>query len=107
MRALFTIRYRPFGLSFLFLLTAGFGQTPGTGAISGVIYDPSHRVLAGVEVHAVNEATNISRSVITTSEGVFRVQLLPPGIYDLVVRHDGFAEKISRGVQVTVSHTTS
>ncbi|HMF53675.1 MAG TPA: carboxypeptidase-like regulatory domain-containing protein, partial [Edaphobacter sp.] len=64
-------------------------------------------MLANAEIQAINESTHVSRSVSSTSEGVFRVQLLPSGTYDVVVRHDGFAESILRGVQVTVSQTTS
>jgi hypothetical protein len=41
----------------LALAVNAFGQTPGTGAISGVVYDPSNRVIANAEVLAVNEAT--------------------------------------------------
>src|SRR5580692_647252 len=69
----------------LVLAGKAFGQAPGTGAISGVIYDPSNRVIAGAEVLAVNEATHVSRSVISTAEGVFRVLLLPPGSYSVTV----------------------
>ena len=64
---------------FLLVASAAVGQTPGTGAISGVVYDPSNRVIDNAEVLAVNEATHVSRSVMTTAEGVFRVPLLPPG----------------------------
>lgn len=91
----------------LFLAGVSLGQTPGTGAISGVVYDPSHRYLPNAEVQAINEATNLTRTVRTTSEGIFRVQLLPPGIYEIIVKHDSFEENTSSGVQVTVSHTSS
>jgi Carboxypeptidase regulatory-like domain/TonB dependent receptor len=83
------------------------GQTPGTGAISGIAYDPSNRVVANAKVLAVNDATLLSRSVTTTSEGVFRVPLLLPGTYTVTINAPGFASNTSRSIRVTVSETTS
>ena len=83
------------------------GQTPGTGAISGIVSDPSNRVVANANVLTVNEATHVSRTVTTTSEGVFRVSLLAPGGYTLTVSAPGFASRMSRSIQVMVSETTS
>ena len=91
----------------LVLTGTAFGQTPGTGAISGVVYDPSNRVIANAVVLAVNEATQVSRSVITTPEGVFRVTLLTPGNYSVTIKADGFAEHTSRSIAVTGSETSS
>ena len=96
-------------LAMIFLLTAGIcvAQTPGTGAISGVVYDPAGRVMANAQVLAVNDATQVSRSVMTTPEGVFRVPLLPPGIYTVTVTAPGFAKSTLGAIQVTVSETSS
>src|ERR1039458_9089736 len=81
------------------LAVKAFGQTPGTGAISGVVYDPSNRVVANASVLAVNEATHVSRAVNTTAEGVFRVPLLLPGLYDVTVKQTGFAANTSLAIQ--------
>jgi len=89
------------------LANTGFGQTPGTGAISGVVHDPSNRVVVNAEVRAVNEATHVTRAVMTTSEGVYRVPLLPPGLYTVMVKAAGFAENTSHAIQAAVSETTS
>jgi hypothetical protein len=82
-------------------------QTPGTGAISGMVFDPSKRVVADADVIAVNEATHASRSVLTSSEGAFHVPLLPPGNYALTVKAAGFAEQTAHAILVTVSETNS
>src|SRR5260221_547826 len=95
------------GLSPLLFIGAGFAQTPGTGAITGTVDDPSGRVVVGAEVDAVNEATHASRVVMTNAEGVFRVPLLPPGSYSVMVKASGFTDNSSRSIQVTVSETTS
>ena len=84
-----------------------YAQDAATGAISGVVYDPSNRVVVHAEVLTVNEATHVSRSVMTTAEGVFRVPLLPPGAYAVTVKAAGFAENTSPSIKVTVSETAS
>lgn len=93
----------------LLLVLAGrcFGQTPGTGAISGVVYDPSGRVIPDAEALAVDDATHLSRSVRATSEGVFRLPFLPSGVYTVTVRAPGFAVKTSQLIEVSVSQTAS
>jgi hypothetical protein len=91
----------------LVVIGKALGQTPGTGAISGVVYDPSNRVIAGAEVLTVNEATHLSRFVSTTPEGFFRVPLLPPGSYTVTVKATGFAEQTSQSILVTASETSS
>jgi hypothetical protein len=91
----------------LALAVKAFGQTPGTGAISGVVYDPSSRVIANADVQTVNEATHVSRSVFTKTEGLFRFPLLPPGSYTVTVKATGFAEHRSQSILVTASETSS
>ncbi len=92
---------------FLLLTCKVFGQTPGTGAISGVVYDPSNRVVANAEVLVVSEATRVSRSVMASSEGVFRVPLLLPGAYTVTVKAARFSESSSHSIKVTASETSS
>ena len=75
-----------------------FGQTPGTGAISGVVYDSSNRVIANAEVLTVNDGTHVSRSADTTPEGVFRVPLLSPGTYTVTVKAQDFQEHTSQPI---------
>ena len=82
-------------------------QDAATGAISGIVYDPANHAVSKAEVLAENEATHVSRSVTTNSEGVFRVPLLPPGSYVVAVKMAGFAENTSHSIEVTVSQTTS
>jgi hypothetical protein len=91
----------------MFLGSVGYTQTPGTGAISGIVMDPSHAVIGSAEVIAVNEATHATRFVTTTPEGVFRVALLPPGMYEISAKRAGFAEHTVHAIQVAVSETTS
>ena len=96
-------------MMFLLLLplSMAFGQTPGTGAISGTVYDPVNRVIPNANVLTVNEATHVSRTTTSTATGGFHVPLLPPGTYDVTVTVPGFAVNVSSAIQVTVSETAS
>lgn len=91
----------------LFFLTSGIlqAQTPGTGAITGRILDPSGAVVTGVPLSIVNEETNSLRTVTTTSEGTFRVPLLPPGFYSIKVEAPGFERGVVSSVRVVATET--
>jgi carboxypeptidase family protein/TonB-dependent receptor-like protein len=91
----------------LLLASVVFGQTPGTGAITGVVLDPANRAVVNAQVLVVEDATHISRTVTTTSEGVFRASLLPPGKYTVSVSAPRFATNTSPSISVVVSETTS
>jgi len=91
----------------LFLEGFALAQAPGTGALAGQVFDPSRAVVAGAHVSVTNEETHLSRTALTTSEGFFRAQLLPPGNYSVVVEASGFKQKTLRSVQVVVSETAS
>src|SRR5271170_7294792 len=96
------------GVFNLILLTAGFveAQAPGTGAIIGHVFDPSGAVIANARVTVVSEATNSSRTVNVTSEGLFHVPLLPPGNYTLVAEAANFQSRTVRSIHVAVTETT-
>jgi uncharacterized membrane protein len=97
------------------IIAAGFAaitaavsaQTPGTGAISGTVYDEANRVVANAAVLVVDESTHVSRTTTTGNDGVFRVALLVPDMYTVTVHSDKFSTNISRGLEVTVSETAT
>lgn len=95
MEGAFLRRTAAFTIAFLSPAAASFGQAPGTGAISGVVYDPPSRIVENAQVLGENNATHLSGAVATTSEGVFRLPLLPPDIYTVMVKAPGYAVSIS------------
>lgn len=100
--------YRLFLLTFVLLTALGAAaQTPGTGAISGTIFDPIHRAIAGADVTAVDQATGTSRTVKTDREGDFHFALLPPGDYVVTVAAPGFASGTISSVQVAAGEVHS
>lgn len=78
--------------------SALFGQAP-TGQISGSVTDPSGAVIAGAEVTAANEATNIRRTTTTNEDGIFNLPALPPGIYTLQIDAKGFPRQVRSGLE--------
>ena len=107
MNTILPLRYLVTSAIIVFLVRSpALAQTPGTGAISGVVYDPANRLVTNATVAAANNATHISRSV-TSTDGVFRMPLLPPSGYTVTVTAPGFAPNVLNSVQVTVSQTTS
>jgi hypothetical protein len=82
-------------------------QAPGTGAIRGVIVDPVGVPLNRADVTITSDSTHVARQVMTSSEGVFVVSLLPPGSYSVDGAAPGFSTKSLKGVQVSVTETTS
>ena len=87
---------RRLGMSILFtvlLLTSyGLGQYREYN-ISGTVVDTEKNPLAGVEILLREIQTSRSYSVKTRKDGTFRLVGLSHGIYKVVFRKEGFAEK--------------
>src|SRR5580658_183618 len=100
---------RLLAISTAILLCIGFGtaQTPGTGAISGAVLDPTNRAVTKAEVTVVNQQTHASREVQTSSEGLFRVPLLVPGTYSVSVSSPGFAGSSATEIPVVSGEVSS
>src|SRR5262249_7322885 len=69
------------------------------------ILDPSKTLVPGATVTATNLATGLARSGSSNSDGVYRIPLLPPGVYDVKIEVNGFNSQIKRGVTLTVGQT--
>ena len=95
------------GAAIFLCINPGTAQTPGTGAISGVVLDPANRVVTNAEVTVVNRETHVSRQVRTSSEGLFRVPLLLPGRYSVSVNSPGFAGSSATEVPVASGEVSS
>jgi hypothetical protein len=84
---------------------AAFAQSSG-GNLSGRVVDETGGALPGVTVTATNDATGLNRTVVTSSDGTYRLQSLPPGTYTVVADLSGFATVTTKNVQVNVASDT-
>ncbi len=79
----------------VFLLAIGvaaYGQVASTGAISGTVTDASGAFIRGATVVVTNQATGVSRTVTTDSDGFYSAEALPVGTYSVSIAKEGFKQ---------------
>ncbi len=87
-------------------VTAALAQT-SRGVISGTVTDSSGAVVPDATVKIEQNETGLTRSLVTTSDGVFEFAALPAGFYTVTVSHVGFQTQKIRNIEVQVARTTS
>jgi hypothetical protein len=97
-------RFIEVSLLALALLTSaaglGWAQMGMTGAIVGLVSDPTGAAIQEAKVLAVEKATGAKREALTDDEGRYRLTALPVGEYSLTFESNGFRQLIRQGVQV-------
>jgi hypothetical protein len=94
-----TLGRRPLLLVFLGLLLVppisnlSIAQTTTSGALAGVVSDPSGAVVPDTNVEIRDNAKGTIQSAKTDRDGVYRFFFLAPGRYTLAVSHTGFREE--------------
>jgi hypothetical protein len=76
-----------------------------TGTISGRIVDAQGAAIPGVTVTAKNAATGFVRTEVSDGEGIFHLNALPVGTYDMTTDLQGFAKVENKGIVVNVGQT--
>jgi Carboxypeptidase regulatory-like domain/TonB dependent receptor/TonB-dependent Receptor Plug Domain len=79
------------------------GQTPSTGALTGVTLDPTGAVLPAVILLLTNKDTGSTTSVTSDKEGRFSFLLLSPGRYKIQANRTGFDSLTSSTINVSVT----
>lgn len=80
--------------------TGTWGQTP-TGAIEGVVTDPTGAVVPNAKVTVIETGTKRTIPMTTNEAGIYSVRNLLPGIYSVRVEREGFSVKELRDVSVS------
>jgi len=76
-----------------------------TGAIAGLVTDPSGGVLPGVTIEVVSRDTGQVRNAVTGPDGFFNVPLVNPGLYRVTATLSGFRTTARATVRVVVNET--
>jgi Carboxypeptidase regulatory-like domain len=91
----------------LFVVLAGamFGQSSGTGALTGTVTDPSGGSIGGAQVTLTSLATNQVRTATTGANGSYRFTLVPPGSYKVKITANGFKTTDVPSISINVTET--
>lgn len=76
-------------------LTASVMAQTATGAIRGIVSDPSKAIISGARVTATNKATGAERHFATKADGEYQIGNLPPGEYDVKAAANGFKTSLT------------
>ena len=88
------------------LVSPGSAQSTG-GRILGRVSDSTGAVLSGVKITLVNEATGVSRSVLSNDTGDYVLVEVAPGSYTLEYELTGFKKDVHKGVIVDVNQVVT
>ena len=85
------------------IFEAGAVRADVTGAIQGVVRDPSQGVIAGAQIKLTNVQTNEEFDAISGPDGAYHFLALPAGIYKLTVSATGFRPFAETDIEVKVN----
>src|SRR5918999_1330428 len=77
-----------------------------TGNITGRVLDDQGAAVPGATVTALNTQTGFVRTDVSDAEGIYRLNALPVGTYDVVTELSGFTRVEHKGLVVNVAQTT-
>jgi Carboxypeptidase regulatory-like domain len=78
-----------------------------TGSITGVVSDPSNAVVANATVTAHNLSTNVDTSATTNASGLYHIDFLPIGKYEVNVTAAGFSKQTIPAFSLEALQTVS
>jgi hypothetical protein len=95
------------GLFMLGVSSSAWAQG-GTGALTGMVLDPSGAVVPGVKVTLTNSSTGATRTTNTSTAGIYRFDALPiVGTYSLKAEVSGFRVWEMAGIVISVAVVTT
>ena len=71
--------------------------------LTGTVTDNTGAVVSGAAVTVVNQGTNVTQHLVTSSAGTYSVRGLNPGNYNVEVTAAGFSKSVKTGIPVQVS----
>src|SRR5262245_33727189 len=90
-------------LALVFSASEAFAQAQATsGQITGTVRDSNGAAVPSATVKATNTQTGLEQSATSSSDGIYRFVLLPPGLYNLVADASNFSKTEVKEVLVQV-----
>jgi hypothetical protein len=92
----------------LFLFASLGFQMPaqvGSATITGTVTDTTGAAVAGAKIVVLETSMNFESRTETNAEGIFRVQSLQPGTYDVSFEAAGFKRMVQKGLLLKVGDT--
>ena len=77
-------------------------QSAAFATITGRALDPKGASVPNATVTATNTETGIARTTQTTNDGLYRLENLTPGVYDVSMEASGFSKAIAKAVKLQV-----
>ena len=85
----------------LLVLMASNAQAQFQATVQGTVTDAKGATVQGANITLTDEATQVSKTTTTSSEGYYQFNEVAPATYTLTVEAKGFEKNISSHVQVT------
>jgi hypothetical protein len=97
-----TKHYWPIHLLSLFLFSATAFPQSGNATLNGTVTDATGAVVPGAHVTVINTATGVSKTVDTTSSGLYVVTALISGTYNVEIKAAGFKTEEVNDVKLVI-----
>ncbi len=91
----------------LFPLSLEAQTSLGTSSVAGAVSDQSSFAVPGAAVTLYDVQRGVTRQTITNQHGEYVFAALPPGIYTVGVRHEGFEKASVQNVKVTIDQVAT
>jgi hypothetical protein len=75
------------------------------GTIAGAVTDATDAIVPGVRITALDEHTNLSRTVQSNAQGGYRLNSLQPSLYTITVEAPGFQKYVQQHVELLADQT--
>jgi hypothetical protein len=94
-------------LALLLACVPAKAQVTASSSLQGTVSDIKQAVLPGATVTVTNKSTGLSRTVTANESGSYKIDVLPPGNYDVSVEAKGFGTTTSKDVELLIGKTTT
>src|SRR5882672_4122937 len=85
-----------------FCLAVPASAQVANAVVTGIVTDAQSGVLPGVTITVTNAESGVVRTIVTETEGRYRLGGVPPGRYNLRAELPGFANVEVKGITLTI-----